>query len=383
MIFHLRSFVSFVERGLILCLTSAMLASCVKAPPTHSVPTATRAMAEATVTAQPEQQTATPSLVDTPTATATSSADPRTVRESHCGFVSAVSPDDVWLLTGCHTNGTWVERLDGTERIMVASGTDFPEGINVGSLWSPDGSMLIVTGSIRPIWLIRMSELGNKHTLLHGETLMPHFAPIWSPDGQLLAAEHLEEGVSLSVLYLDGTSRNLLYETDVNWLPKAFESCMPTWSPDGSEIAYLVRPDKERFPDARLNWRQLWVVNISTGTKRFLFDPDGSIEDLSWSPDGQSIAIIVEEGLVILDASTGQPSKTVSRQGAAGQPKWSPDSLRIAFNSDDGLYVVQVSSGDVKRIADPPMWIEHWSADGSVLVVGTDGGTSVSFIPVG
>ena len=150
MILHLRPLVGSVKRGLILCLTSAILIGCVLAPPTHSVPTATQAMAEAAVTAQPEQQTATPSLVDTPTTTAASSAESRIVRESHCGSVNAVSPDDVWMLSECFSNGTWVERLDGTERIMVASGTDFPEGIDLGSLWSPDGSMLIVTGSIRP-----------------------------------------------------------------------------------------------------------------------------------------------------------------------------------------------------------------------------------------
>lgn len=101
----------------------------------------------------------------------------------------------------------------------------------------------------------------------------------------------------------------------------------------------------------------------------------------SWSPDGKSIAFIVEDklykGLYVVDADNpDNPRKIIDAMPVLNQPSWSADSKMIAFAYEKistkylsanvrmerqigGIYVVDVKTGQIRRhipLARQPAW---------------------------
>ena len=110
------------------------------------------------------------------------------------------------------------------------------------------------------------------------------------------------------------------------------------------------------------------LVDVATGRSRDLFTLDGIVQDLDWSPDGETLAFGVAGtagGLFVANAD----GSGVHRISEGSQPAWSPDGARIAYRAEDGeIHVMSVRGTDdvtlthVGDTADP-----DWSADGQTL----------------
>jgi dipeptidyl aminopeptidase/acylaminoacyl peptidase/CubicO group peptidase (beta-lactamase class C family) len=107
----------------------------------------------------------------------------------------------------------------------------------------------------------------------------------------------------------------------------------PALSPDGTQIAYVLRTlDLEG--DRTL--RSLWRVPVSGGRPQQLTRGDADNSPV-WSPDGTQLAFLrANDGpaqLWVLPIGGGEPEQLTTLKLGAGTPRWSPDGKRIAFSA--------------------------------------------------
>jgi Tol biopolymer transport system component len=154
----------------------------------------------------------------------------------------------------------------------------------------------------------------------------------------------------------------------------------PTWSPDGSQVAFV----RSRGPS------NLYVVRADGKRLKRLTRNHQAEGAPVWSPDGSMIAFTSErpyggENAVYLMRSDGSARRRLMRtlgrhtyHPALGGPTWSPDGSRIVFASERGVHVADLNSGTVRRLAAPgpsPLWpgaSPAWSPDGSRIAYYSD-----------
>ncbi len=210
--------------------------------------------------------------------------------------------------------------------------------------WSPDGRRLAfdsrrVDGE-RNIWVLELD--GTFNALTHDQGANNAF-PTWSPDGQQIAFVHSGE---LWVM-------NSVDGSDAHPLTTGAEDTRPTWSTSG-QIAY------QRTASGT---REIWTVaaDASAGAEVLISADKGGGRQPSWSPDGSQIAFatVIDGAIRIAVADAGGANRTTVTTGAICPcqfPTWSPDGGQIAFSAGvskkEQIYVVSASGGTPKRISD-------------------------------
>jgi dipeptidyl aminopeptidase/acylaminoacyl peptidase len=136
----------------------------------------------------------------------------------------------------------------------------------------------------------------------------------------------------------------------------------PQWSPDGGSIAFVV--EKSQPGDSSTG---IAVAEVATGQVRILTNHPGSDRTPRWSPDGKTIAFVVTwpgvgEQIMTVAAAGGLPIQQTLTRHACTDPCWSPDSRSIAFSiqSSDadlfsaGIAIIRVCTGQMH-------FVEHHS----------------------
>jgi TolB protein len=141
----------------------------------------------------------------------------------------------------------------------------------------------------------------------------------------------------------------------------------PTWSPDGSRIAFL--------------WHRTRGVQLLTihpdGSGLHALTPDHfSLFWPVWSPDSRSLLVVQGQGLSSLVlVRPGKPRHVLVSTGDPSHPSWSPDGRRIAFEGSGGIWVARSdgSAAHVIRSDDGTDGVllhrPVWSPDGRWLLV--------------
>jgi TolB protein len=123
----------------------------------------------------------------------------------------------------------------------------------------------------------------------------------------------------------------------------------PSWSPDGSSIAYVSFDQKKPV---------VVVQNLAQGRTRVVANYRGNNSAPAWSPDGRILAVALsKDGLTQIyrvSPAGGDAVRLTDSSGIDTQPAFSPDGKWIAFTSDRGgtpqIYRMPASGGAPQRL---------------------------------
>jgi len=255
---------------------------------------------------------------------------------------------DLCVMNG---DGTGRHRLVGTR------------GLDVGPQWSPDGTRLL--------FLCRWDSSSANYVLPVRDLI--DFGPVGFARNN---------GGEVCIANADGTGLRRLTSTRAR-------AAAPTWSPDGTEIAFASRATPVGAPSGAVG---IFVVDVATGKTRVL-SRNGADDLPAWSPDGSRISFTRNGAIVVVPAAGAPRTLTRPRSGDDLGPSWSPDGSRLAFtryteNDVRETWVMNANGSTKRRLARSPAVDEldsigldftpRWSPDGTRLAVTTGRETKAS-----
>jgi len=232
----------------------------------------------------------------------------------------------------------------GFRRIQVTSSL----GLDIDPAFSPDGNTLAFASDQSGSFEIYAKDLNGgqtRHLTSDGDR---NLQPAWSPDGSAIAYySQARRGLWLMPAR-GGPARRLT----------SFGSS-PAWSPDGREIVFQsggVR-DLTEMASVSVASSNLWIVRIADGSLRPLTrlnQPEGAHNSPAWSPDGRSVAFVVNS---LADGSrlwqvaidSGRPER-IPEPAASFEPVYGPSGHSLLVGSTRSFGIWELPLGRVGRV---------------------------------
>jgi hypothetical protein len=246
--------------------------------------------------------------------------------------------------------------------------------------------------------------------------------PAGSIPGEIAFTSYRDGSPQIYAMSADGTNARRLTDP-------ALGGSWPSYSPDGSQIAFEVTREGYAYPylmlaDGSQVWplgqmtgsRPVWspdsrlIVFIGSGDGALIFyysDPSGqkvapfsqvpvTLSSASWSPDGTRLAFTSSatgyNEIYVMDVRSGTAQQITQLQSVAMDAAWSPDGSQIAFESSfggtskiylmnpdgSGLYALTYGPGSDSNPTWSPdgQWIafvSYWNDNADIYVISRDG----------
>lgn len=255
----------------------------------------------------------------------------------------------------------------GQFRAVDASGSSLDESSRPDlSLWRQRAADSLLTGSVTRLADGRYDVRCRLWDVVRGQDLGGQSYVV--PQGDLRLSAHRiadfvyekltgEKGVfSTRIAYVTktGTRYNLwVADSDGEGAQSALASpepiISPSWSPTGSQLAYVSFESRKPV---------IYAHDVASGRRRLLANFRGSNSAPTWSPDGnQLVATLSRDGgsqLYAIAASGGEPRRLTQSASIDTEPAFSPDGKFIYFVSDRGgspqIYRMGASGSNIERV---------------------------------
>ncbi len=262
-------------------------------------------------------------------------------------------------------SGLFVVDPDGGNRDRLISGC-----ITAFS-WSPDGQSLAFVRLIHDNerWdETGVIDLADHSIRILAKTGRPE-PPSWSPNGSMIAYDADPNGTysQLNGIYVTSTTGK--------GRPRRIDpyGYYPAWSPDGAQIAFNANPF---YPGSQTELGRVATVMPSGDGLRYVTGPSGADDDVPvlWFGDGQRLLYVSagEKGDSLMIASIRARKR---RMVATGLAIWAYAVSRrdvIAYTEGPGrLHTVSDDSSGDRVIANG--LVGGWSPDGNKLVFTSEG----------
>ena len=224
--------------------------------------------------------------------------------------------------------------------------------------WSPDGNKIAyvgittvpfrgITQDISVIWVMDNDGKNKKvkaehpmYTLYMLEGINPPSHPSWSPDGTEIAFAcrgqiNVKSPSGKRAPYVTTSALTAEVNTDFD----------PSWSPEGMKIA---------FTSYRSGNKDIWLMN-DDGSNLIQLTKHKSIDEHpAWSPDASKIVFTSYRSgnadIWVMDRDGSNLKQLTTDKSKDFYPAWSPDGTKIAFVSDrSGNKDIWVMSSDGKN----------------------------------
>ena len=254
------------------------------------------------------------------------------------------------------------------ELVLQGVATDVGSGAVQFAL-SPSGAALWAPGSLSARYALSWADRHGVDTRTSVADA-PYNEAELSPDGKRVA---LVGGTG-------GSSDLLISDLDrgtQSRLTSGLSTLNPTWSPDGKQIAYVVRtetPSKER------RWQIVLQPADGSRDATKIFESDEFLTLGDFTPDGRQIVFTSQVpgggkgDILTLPVTGGTPTTILSDAFNKREAVVSPDGRYLAYVSNEGgtgqvaVYIRPFPAGDGRWIVSPPISLEpRWSPDGREL----------------
>ncbi len=179
--------------------------------------------------------------------------------------------------------------------------------------WSPDSHELVYRDSGQPFMggedpSLRIVDVDAQETKQSFD--QAGFWPRWSPDGERIAALVWAEGSAFRVMTVDpGEGESMLLSDEV--FGDLWNSEL-RWSPDGSLLL---------FTSAEEGRGQVYVMDRAGS---LVVIAEGQAPEVSWSPEGDRVAVAVGEGEAKELFVVGADGSGLRKVGDGSMPAWRP-----------------------------------------------------------
>jgi len=123
----------------------------------------------------------------------------------------------------------------------------------------------------------------------------------------------------------------------------------PSWSPDGSKLAYVSFEKRKS---------EIYIQNLFSQKREKVSTYKGINGAPVWSPDGKKLALTLSKGgnpdIYVLTLETKKLKQITKHWGIDTEPTWTPDGSEIVFTSSRSgkpqIYRVPAKGGTAKRL---------------------------------